>query len=518
MKTKALTATDRIKAFERKQIVVSLLGLLLFIGVALFFNSFYMRSLAEQSTRLISRLVQSGDFREVGLILEEARLDNFTKITYETKGSSTTFPVKSMFMSETSFIQRLSTDEVSFFTSQSLVSNQPDQVVFEFNRFRFVPAAFFLWLLLILVSIPQTRYMKRRLVEKFEEELVIERKVARSEIARKVRHNLRTPLAAIMRIPSRLPASVKEETELLQSIILQMKALIADLDERDSSQLGDSISTDIYSSILNSFREIGLIIPEKIQFGYDVDDSIHSALTTHTPHELRSVLGNILNNSIDAIGDGSGEVQCKVEDLGGKIKIEIIDTGCGMSPEVLERACETGFSSGKSGSGIGLAHAKEWIENWGGRLSIESKPMSGTRVQIFLPIDNRASWYLPRLKIKQNSKVVVLDDQETARNLWKARIKELGLEGQLKVFSSPKELEALQRDIDECSEQYIFLFDYDLRHQKNGLDLLKKLPPHGQRVLVTGHFDQEGISEACGENNIYLLPKSYVNELPIISV
>lgn len=56
------------------------------------------------------------------------------------------------------------------------------------------------WLILNLISIPQTRFLKRRLIEQFNRDIEVEKKIAKSEIAQQVRHNLRTPLAALSRL------------------------------------------------------------------------------------------------------------------------------------------------------------------------------------------------------------------------------------------------------------------------------------------------------------------------------
>jgi signal transduction histidine kinase len=63
------------------------------------------------------------------------------------------------------------------------------------------------------------------------------------------------------------------------------------------------------------------------------------------------------------------------------------DTGCGMSEETLERACEPFFSSRFRGqaAGLGLALAHSVVQLHGGQLSLESSEGLGTRVSLWLP-------------------------------------------------------------------------------------------------------------------------------------
>jgi hypothetical protein len=78
------------------------------------------------------------------------------------------------------------------------------------------------------------------------------------EVAQQVRHNLRTPLAALMRIPKKLPDSVSKDRELLELTIGQIRELISKLDDRPDGKLSDQFITDIYSTLAQSRRELNL--------------------------------------------------------------------------------------------------------------------------------------------------------------------------------------------------------------------------------------------------------------------
>ncbi len=71
-----------------------------------------------------------------------------------------------------------------------------------------------------------------------------------------------------------------------------------------------------------------------------------------------------------------------------QVRLEVIDHGEGMSPEVLARATQAFFSTrtGSGGSGLGLAMVAGFAETSGGTLAIESEAGSGTRVTLDLPL------------------------------------------------------------------------------------------------------------------------------------
>src|SRR5690606_23113059 len=72
---------------------------------------------------------------------------------------------------------------------------------------------------------------------------------------------------------------------------------------------------------------------------------------------------------------------------GDFVFISVADTGSGMTPDVLERACEPFFTTkdvGK-GTGLGLSMVYGFLQQSGGRLDIQSEPGVGTTVTLCLP-------------------------------------------------------------------------------------------------------------------------------------
>jgi signal transduction histidine kinase len=509
---------QRIKSFEKKQYIVSALTLLIFCGLAVVLNTLHLQSVAQDNTRFLSRMVKIGDFREASLILQEARLSNFTMIHYESELPERSFvlPPKAELFRQEGFWNSLVTDSISVPVTVSLSSNSSDKITFEFERFRFIPYAVLIWFILNLVSIPQTRFLKRRLIEQFHQDLELEKKVAKSEIAQQVRHNLRTPLAALMRIPKKLPDSVAKDRELLELTIGQIRELIAKLDDKPDERLSDKYEVDLYGTLVQAKRELSLYVSKSIDFQFEVDDAISSVFVTHVPFELRAILGNLVTNSIEAL-DMGGKIAIKAMDTGAEIEISVTDNGCGISQESLPRIFDKNFSSGKaSGSGIGLSHAKQHLEEWGGLIHVESVLGIGTTLNIKLPVKDRAPWYLPRLKFSSNSKIYVLDDQHAGRELWRLKLEDTKLLNQTKFASRGHELVPFEGEIKSSPEQCTLLFDYDLGKGETGLQWLQRMPQAATRCLVTGHFDNEEVRAACVRAGVFLIPKSQIADIPFV--
>jgi signal transduction histidine kinase len=116
------------------------------------------------------------------------------------------------------------------------------------------------------------------------------------------------------------------------------------------------------------------------------------------PHQLENAIVNLAVNARDAM-DGAGILKIgtsnvklsanEVGDIraGDYVRIAVTDTGCGMTPDVLEHAFEPFFTTkpvGK-GTGLGLSQIFGFAHQSGGEVGIESEVGKGTTVSLYLP-------------------------------------------------------------------------------------------------------------------------------------
>ncbi|MBU1086906.1 MAG: PAS domain S-box protein [Candidatus Omnitrophica bacterium] len=101
--------------------------------------------------------------------------------------------------------------------------------------------------------------------------------------------------------------------------------------------------------------------------------------------ELQEVMMNLLTNAEDAI-IGEGEIKVKTYCSDQCVKIDIQDTGKGMTSEVLEKAFDPFFTTKDAGTGLGLTVSYNIIQANKADIYLQSLPGQGTTVTIQFPI------------------------------------------------------------------------------------------------------------------------------------
>ncbi|MDR6121311.1 CitB family two-component system sensor histidine kinase MalK [Bacillus sp. SLBN-46] len=129
---------------------------------------------------------------------------------------------------------------------------------------------------------------------------------------------------------------------------------------------------------------------ENVDLSIESDTVIPEPAVSRTTHELITILGNLIDNAVEAMVDSvekTLEVNFTYEDHW--LTIEVFDSGPGISNDVQKRIFEKGFSTKGVNRGYGLYLVAKSVEDLGGELMIDSKLRLGTNVQIRIPYEAR---------------------------------------------------------------------------------------------------------------------------------
>jgi signal transduction histidine kinase/ActR/RegA family two-component response regulator len=250
------------------------------------------------------------------------------------------------------------------------------------------------------------------------------------------------------------------------------------------------------------------------------------------PGELELVILNLALNARDAMPSG-GTIEICAKNcpaladhdladhaLGGDfVRLDIADSGVGMSPDVLAHAFEPFFTTKEvgSGSGLGLAQAHGFAKASGGAVRIESTPGRGTLVSLFLPRTLKTPAYTPELMRQASddvagnaAQVLVVEDDDEVAALTVEMINQLGYDT-TRVASAEAALGALadRRAVD------IVFSDVMMPGSMNGVELaqeIRRRRPNLPVLLTSGYA--EAARRKAGAQQIKIIPKPYrIDEL-----
>jgi two-component system sensor histidine kinase PilS (NtrC family) len=102
------------------------------------------------------------------------------------------------------------------------------------------------------------------------------------------------------------------------------------------------------------------------------------------PEQLKQVCWNIARNALKAMPDG-GSFRISLSEAGAeRLRLSFVDTGCGMTPEQVERLFEP-FTSTTGGTGLGLSIVYQIIRDHNGTINVRSRVHEGTTITVELP-------------------------------------------------------------------------------------------------------------------------------------
>jgi PAS domain S-box-containing protein len=226
-------------------------------------------------------------------------------------------------------------------------------------------------------------------IKKLQEQLVMKQRMAAlGEVAARVAHDIRNPLVSIggfaKRLEKNLEGNLKEyagiiakEVAGLEKILSEILAYVRGVSLERCVVNINSLVEEVTAVMKSELDEKKIVLVKDLNAPFEVYAD---------PGNVREALLNILSNAIHAIGS-NGTIAVKTYMEKDYAVIEIQDTGCGMSKEILPFIFDPFFTTKGSGNtGLGLTITHKIIEKHNGRIEVESKPQMGSTFRVFLPL------------------------------------------------------------------------------------------------------------------------------------
>ncbi|KAB8065617.1 sensor histidine kinase [Janthinobacterium violaceinigrum] len=124
------------------------------------------------------------------------------------------------------------------------------------------------------------------------------------------------------------------------------------------------------------------------QAAFTLDGTPPAQAAVFDAAQMQQALLNLLKNALES-GSREEHIGLQVSEAQGQLRIEVRDRGPGMNGAVLENALVPFYSTKRSGTGLGLALAREIAEAHGGRITLANREGGGLAVTLILPLPDR---------------------------------------------------------------------------------------------------------------------------------
>lgn len=166
--------------------------------------------------------------------------------------------------------------------------------------------------------------------------------------------------------------TVEHSVERMRQLMMQLRQGTTPLDGPRGIDLADVLRR-IQTAKAGQGREVELTIEEKL-------------LARGHEDRIERVIGHLVQNALDATESG-GRVWVRMARQGTQARVEVGDTGHGMSPEFVRERLFKPFQTTKpTGMGIGAYESFQYVHELGGRVSVDSAVDVGTQVDLLLPL------------------------------------------------------------------------------------------------------------------------------------
>jgi PAS domain S-box-containing protein len=320
-----------------------------------------------------------------------------------------------------------------------------------------------------------------------------------------------------------VPASSRGDVEGIQKAGRSAAALTRQLLAFSRKQVLKYEIVDFNTVVANTEKLLRRLITESVELELDLQPGLPPVKTD--PGQIEQILLNLAVNARDAMPAGgrltiattseeicAGTVRSRVAvPTGPCVVLSVVDTGSGMSDEVLAHLFEPFFTTKEfgKGTGLGLATVYGIVQQSGGYIEVESGPGKGTRFRIGLPAMPHATAVRPPVPAapaaapRGSETVLLVEDNESVRELARAALARAGYH----VLEASNGEEGLRRVADHAGAIELVITDV-VMPVMGGRELAARLAamwPDLKIIFTSGYIDDAIVQhEPLGRRSAFI--------------
>ena len=285
---------------------------------------------------------------------------------------------------------------------------------------------------------------------------------------------------------------------------------------------------DLNQAVQEVTHLLKVSIPKKIVLNLDLEPGLPAVQADAA--QIQQVVMNLVTKAADAIGSKVGAIHLSTtlatldeEELrtwyrgqnllpGRYVLLEIVDTGCGMSPDILARIFDPFFTTKTKGRGLGLSAMLGILRGHGAGLHIQSEPLRGSAFRICFPATDHPAPQDSRTAVAPSShalkgRVLLVDDEELILQTIGAALQSMGLE----VTTAADGLEAVTLFKEALPRPDLVLMDLTMPRMdgREAFQAIHDLDPGVPVVLSSGFSEQDSLRTLSGHGPAAFMQKPY---------
>lgn len=213
-----------------------------------------------------------------------------------------------------------------------------------------------------------------------------ERESAWREMAKQVAHEIKNPLTPMKLRVQHLMQAYQQDPERAAPLIKQVSgSLIEQIDTltriaNEFSRFAQMPKADLSEFDLHQLlASICVLFAEDEEAEVTFHSTVPEAPVRADRDQLTRVFNNLIKNALQAIPDGRhGRIEVVLTQNDAQWQVTVADNGTGIPAGVQEKVFSPNFTTKSSGTGLGLAMARQMVEQGGGSIYFTTTPGEGT--------------------------------------------------------------------------------------------------------------------------------------------